>query len=176
VLYPPLNKSIVLRAESGDTQAQCGLGRLYRDIIKDYPQAAKWFRMAAEQWDPQGQVSLGRCYLLGRGVTQDSREAEKWFRAAAEQGDWTGQQRLGEFYARRDVHLGDEEAYFWLFLAAQSRKDKLSSSYYKIFAEHYESILGSVASRLSPQQRSEVERRALEWKPSQGSANGGRLL
>ena len=138
MLYPPLNKSNVLRAERGDTQAQCGLGRLYRDIIKDYPQAVKWFRMAAEQWDPQGQVSLGDCYLSGRGLTQDAREAEKWFRAAAEQGGWTGQQRLGEFYARRrDEHPGDEEA---------------------------PSLCEQIAGLISREQASEAERRAAEWK------------
>lgn len=52
-------------AEQGDAQAQCYLGRCYKDglgVEADKNTAIEWYKKAAEQGDAEAQCELGKCY------------------------------------------------------------------------------------------------------------------
>lgn len=76
-------------AESGDPQAQLGLGVLYyngQGVAPDYGLALKWFTRAAEQGKADAQYNLGVMYAHGLGVDLDRAMARKWIALAATQG------------------------------------------------------------------------------------------
>lgn len=77
-------------AEAGDMEAQNNLGIFYqngRGVMKDYEQAAKWYRKAADQNMASAQNNLGVCYAHGWGVTKDEGEALVWYKKAADGGN-----------------------------------------------------------------------------------------
>ena len=47
------------------------LGSLFYNDLKDYAQAAEWFRKAAERGCARALNNLGICYEFGHGVEQD---------------------------------------------------------------------------------------------------------
>lgn len=68
-------------AESGNSQAQNGLGVLYEaglGVTRDEKHAAEWYRKAASLGDVHGQFNLGRAYQRGLGVKQDYAESYFW--------------------------------------------------------------------------------------------------
>ena len=67
--------------------------------VRDYAQAAAWYRKAAEQDIAPAQYNLRVIYLKGRGVSQDYAEAFKWYSKAAEQGHVGAEVLLGTFKA-----------------------------------------------------------------------------
>ena len=72
-----------------DPETQYEIGNKYykgEDVIRDYNEAAKWYRLAADQGDADAQYNLAIMYYYGQGVTQDYSEAAKWYRLAAKQG------------------------------------------------------------------------------------------
>ena len=77
-------------ADQGLSFAQAKIGDCYYygdNVVKDYVEAAKWYRKAAVQGDaPVAQYTLGLCYFNGYGVTRDYVEAYKWLNLAAAQG------------------------------------------------------------------------------------------
>ena len=73
------------KAQAGDALAQNELG-LHYATMRDYSEAARWFRAAAEQGDAYAQTELGRCYLEGRGVARDREKAAEWYGRAAAAG------------------------------------------------------------------------------------------
>jgi TPR repeat protein len=91
----------VAEAEKGNAVAQFNLGLLYsrgNGAIRDYSEAAKWYRRAALQGDAEAQNNLGVLYQNGQGVTQDFSEAAEWYRLAAAQGDSDAQTNLGALF------------------------------------------------------------------------------
>jgi TPR repeat protein len=147
-------------AEQGDVTAQYGLGAAYDDgigVTKDHAEALKWYFKAAAQDDADAQCGLGFLYLDGKGVAQDFNEASIWFKKAAEKGNATAQGVLGVLYFDgKGIPQSFEESYFWLTVAlpanagASSARDKVSC-------------------QLTPQQLSNVQQRAAEWKQGVGS-------
>ena len=87
------------KAEKGDAQSQCDLGRAFDEgslgVPRDRVEAVKWYRKAAEQNYAEAQFYLGSCYDHGDGVAKDYVEAVKWYRKAAEQNYATAQFNLG---------------------------------------------------------------------------------
>jgi TPR repeat protein len=82
---PPL----ILKAQSGDKEAQFMLGRAYhlgQAVARDPSEALKWYRKAAEQGYPLAELGLSQLYLSGEGVNKDPEESFKWLRKAAEHG------------------------------------------------------------------------------------------
>lgn len=80
-------------AEQGDADAQYYLGVMYsagEGVIKDYKEAAKWFRLAAEQGNANSQFSLGFMYSNGQGVIRDLVLAHIWYNLAASNGSERG--------------------------------------------------------------------------------------
>ena len=77
-------------AAQGSADAQYQLGFIYhmgKGVDQDYPEAAKWYRLAAEQGHAVAQNNLGVLYVNGKGVTQDYVRARMWFDFAARLGD-----------------------------------------------------------------------------------------
>lgn len=148
-------------AEKGDAKAQHSLGWIYGaglGVPKDTIEAIKWSRMAAEQEHPEAQTNLGIIYYAGDGVPKDVAEAIKWFRKAADQGNAKAQANLGEMYEKGEGAAKDSaEAYKW-YLVAAAQKDKPAQKNKE-----------SLERALTPEQRTEGERRAREWKPTKPS-------
>ena len=111
------------RAEQGDANAQVHLGAMYengRGVIKDYAEAARWYRKAAERGNADGQSGLGWLYENGRGVPNDYAEAVRWYRKAADQGNVFGQLSLGMMYENgRRVRKDPSVALYWYSKAAE---------------------------------------------------------
>jgi hypothetical protein len=66
--------------------------------LRDYNEAAKWFKKAADQGDAEGQVSLAGLYQMGQGVPKDRGEALRLYNLAASQHNINGLFNLGNMY------------------------------------------------------------------------------
>ena len=66
------------------------MGVLYANgwgVIRNYAEAAKWYRLAAEQNNAAAQANLADMYNFGRGVPKNEAEAIKWYCRAAANGE-----------------------------------------------------------------------------------------
>lgn len=119
---PQALRELHARAESGDTEAQFNMGNLFfkgREVVRDYAEAAKWYRLAALKDYAQAQLKTGMMYDAGVGVEQDYIEAVRWYRLAAAQGLARAQLNLGVAYAEgQGVSKDEVEAVKWFRLAA----------------------------------------------------------
>jgi TPR repeat protein len=145
------------KAETGDSIAQFNLGLHYAKgdgVVTNEVEAAKWFRKSADQGNAEAQSALGSCYAFGQGVNQDDAEAIKWYLKAANQGDAQAQYNLGIYYHDGvGVTQNYLESYFWFNLAA-AHGDKKAANFRDI-----------MATSLSPEEISEVQRRAAAFVP-----------
>lgn len=85
-------------AEKGDAEAQYQMGLRHENgdvVIKNYAEAARYYRLAAEQGHVLSGFSLGEAYLRGHGVPLDAAEAFKWLNKAASNGDASAQYFTG---------------------------------------------------------------------------------
>ncbi len=127
-----------------------------RGVPQDDAEAVRWYRLAAEQGHASAQYNLGVMYADGRGVPQDDVEAVRWFQLAAEQGYAGAQYNLGVMYGTgRGVPQDDETAHMWLNLAASRSTGEQREAAVK--------ARDAVAERLTPEDRSQAQRRAREW-------------
>jgi len=143
------------RAEQGEAAFQTLLGWTYLDgvgVPKDVNEAVKWFRKAAEQGDVVAQSRLGSIFEFGKGVPKNDAEAVEWYRMAAEQGDKQAQSSLAHMYfLHRGVARDDATNYKWALLAAAQ-------------AEDMKVIIASLEEIMTPEQRTEGQRMAREFK------------
>jgi uncharacterized protein len=150
-------------AAEGDARAQSMLGFVYyrgRGAPQDHNEAVKWFRRAADQGEASAQFHLGVMFSEGRGVPQDYAEAAKWYRLAADQGDAPAQYNLGLSYAKGEVGEPDNvSAYVWFNLAAA--RFPTSDIRRSVAAVNRD----LVASKMTPDQVADAQRRAREWNP-----------
>jgi TPR repeat protein len=162
--YVEAAKWIEKAALQGHLKAQYTIGVMYdagKGVPQDYAEAVKWYRVAAGQGDADSQFNLGGMFTRGQGVPQDHAEAVKWFQKAAEQKHVIAQFIAGVMYATgKGVPQDYVEAHMWINLAASGA----GGDYQKQFAEWRE----KVAKDMTPQQITEAQRRAREWKPSAG--------
>jgi hypothetical protein len=148
-----------LAADQGFFLAQGNLGFFYsegRGVVQDYAEAVRWWRLAADQGDAVAQNNLGNAYYRGHGVPQDDAEAVRWYRLAADQGAAVAQGNLGVMYSDgRGVPQDFIRAYMWANLAASN-----------LTGTEREEIVNArdgLFDRLTPAQRAEGRRLALEW-------------
>jgi len=148
-------------AKQGSAVAQNMLGLMYekgQGVPRDYQEAVRWYRMAAEQGNAIAQGLLGIMYdgeipympdsKGRRGVPQDYQEALRWYRLAAEQGNEVAQDMLGFMYEKGKGLPPDYiQAHLWFNLAGDIEQRNI------------------VASKMTPEQIAEAQRRAREWKP-----------
>jgi TPR repeat protein len=114
---------LIARAESGDVDAQCSLGDVYRagDGVtpQDYAEALRWYRQSAEQADPNAANNLGAMYEHGMGAAKDMVAAATLYRRAAQQGLATAQFNLTLCLLNgTGVPRDESEAAEWLHKAA----------------------------------------------------------
>ena len=127
------------KAEQGDAIAQFTLGSCYangRGVLRNYPEAVKWYRLSAEQGYAEAQNRLGVCYSKGLGVIPNYAEAAEWYRKAAEQGNAFAQDNLGACYSSgHGVAQDYAEAVKWYRLSAEQgnafAQNHLGVCYYK---------------------------------------------
>lgn len=77
------------KANSGDAEAQCRLGKMYYmglNTEQDYEKAISWFTKSEKQGNIDAAYSLGLCYYNGQGVEQHYDIAIEYFKKAAENG------------------------------------------------------------------------------------------
>lgn len=150
-------------AEQGDARAQSLLGLLYlggRGVPADETEAGKWFRRAAQQGDATAQLQLGIMYATGRGVPQNFDEGVNWYRLAAAGGNPQAQFNLGVmFYKGKGVAQSNVEAHMWFNLAAASFPPSERKS-----REQAARVRDVVAMGMTPEEISEAQRKAREWK------------
>ena len=146
-------------AVQGVEWAQVNLGVMYAEgqgVVQDYAEAVKWYRLAAAQGNDRAQSGLGVMYHTGRGVAQDYAEAVKWYRLAAAQGNASAQFNLALMYAKGKGVVQDYiRAHMWFNLGAVSGdKDAVKNR-------------DIVASKMTPQQIGEAQKRARECQARQ---------
>jgi uncharacterized protein len=143
-------------ADKGYDVAQFYLGLMYaagHGVTRNDATAVGWYRKAAEQNYGYAQNGLGFMYENGRGVRQDYAAAISWYRKAADNNWATAQNNLGLMYAYgRGVPQDYVMAHMWYNLAAASgNKDAASNRDF-------------VATRMTPTQIGEAQKRATEWQ------------
>jgi TPR repeat protein len=88
-----------MAAEQGDALSQYHLGFAYQQgrgrLLKDYKQAAYWYKKSAESGDPDAQVKIGLAYYLGKGVPRNEIKAVSWYKKSAAQNNYNAQYFLG---------------------------------------------------------------------------------
>jgi uncharacterized protein len=113
----------------------------------------------ARHGDAHAQTTLGFMYATGRGVPQNFELAVDWYRRAADQGDPTAQYLLGLMYDKgQGVSQDWILAHKWLILAAGKATGQQR--------EYYARIRDAVGFKLTPEQISEAQRLASQWRPT----------
>jgi uncharacterized protein len=111
-------QALMAKAQAGDAEAQCWVGRAYyegRLVPKDAEEAARWFLKSAEQ----GYAPAQRLHGL-MSVHINPSVGERWMLRAAEQGDAEAQFWLGVAYEQNWFGTTDvKEAVKWYQKAAQ---------------------------------------------------------
>ena len=153
-----------LAADQGNAAAQYNLALLYErgeGVTEDDAEAAKWFRLSADQGNAEAQNNLGFMYANGKAVPKNDIQAVKWYRLAADQGFADAQNNLGAMYDRGEGVLRDlVQAYMWFSLAA-ARGSDLGKQNKNLLLKRY------FSNRMTPQQITEAEELARNWKPKQ---------
>jgi TPR repeat protein len=152
-------------ADQSNAMAQANLGRMMyfgQGMPKDNSGAIALWEKAAAQGDGSAEDLLGMVYASGNGASRDLLLAASWFRKSAEQGNSLGQRSLGLCYMGGDGVPRDlVQAHMWFNLAA-TRGDEQA-------VKNRE----SVAAQMSPQQISDAQKLARDWRPSNGRASAG---
>jgi TPR repeat protein len=108
-----------LSTEQGSAEEQYRLGTKYESLVRDYPEAVKWYRMAALQRHPEAIYRLCSLSDQGRGILQDYQEAMSWCRVAADHGYSEAMLLLGIYFEKgRGIRSDRVQAYRWYNLAA----------------------------------------------------------
>lgn len=106
-------------AEQGSPEDQYRLGLRYEQLVLNYGEAARWYRMAASQQHSEAFYRLCLLSDVGRGVPQDDQEALRWCRLAADHGHARAMFTIGtHFEAGRGVPKDSVQAHQWYNLAA----------------------------------------------------------
>lgn len=94
-------QELLLKAEAGDVQAQCDLGKRYAEgeiVEQDYQTAVHWFKVASENGSSMATACLGVMYERGDGVEADIRKAIECYQLAVYDNDPTGMYNLAQCY------------------------------------------------------------------------------
>lgn len=161
-------KKLRFFADRDSTRAQVALGNLYRFgavVPKDEAEAVKWFQKANDRGEADLQCLLGDYYILGTSAPKDEVEAARCYEKAAVQGHAYSQLNLGELYAKGSgVPANVTIAYKWALLSAAQGIGKM---HVKI-QEQVDDLIHGLEARLTPDQRTEGQRMAREFKPAKG--------
>ena len=127
---------------------------------QDYVEALRLWGQLADQGNARAQFSIGQMYYMGQGVPRDYTQADAWYRKAADQGFDYAQFDLGVAY--EDGGLGVPQdyalAYMWFNLASSPATN---TDLRQMAVENRD----KVAAKMRPEQITEAQRMAREWKP-----------
>lgn len=144
-------------AEQGQAIAQYQLGLLYangKGVEKDDAKARKWYEKSAIQGHTEAQVNFGILLLYARGGQQDYKMAMYYLRLSANNGHDLAQRKLGQMYEHGDgVQQDYVKAYMWYSLGAAKGE------------EAGVRLRDALAKKMDPDQISEAQKLAREWKP-----------
>ena len=99
----------------------------------------------------------GNAYRNGQGVTQDDVQAATWYQMAAMTGYSSAEFNLGAAYHNgQGVTQNDAQAYFWIALAASGKVEGIKQ-------EDFDKWRDDAASRLTPEELSQVRERVRKW-------------
>ena len=164
--------AVLLSASSAFAGASEDCAAVATSDQQDYVAAFRLCRPLAERGDAKAQSALGFMYTNGEGVPQDFREAAKWYRKAAEHGYAWAQRNLASMYEDgRGVPRNYVLAHMWLNLAAaHSRTDFADyGNNAGVMYEMTKSVAKDrdrLAEKMTPEQITEAQRLAREWKPT----------
>ena len=179
-------------AERGEVDAAYWLATDYvsgRDNLpKDDTAAFKWMREAAKDGMGSANEDVGEMYYYGRGTPQNFRLAADSFLKGAEWGDGKAQFILGLMYWNgKGVPQNLVQAHKWLNLAAsvgmfhlgeyETTADAISMAIgsgdwkvdYPYTREKAAALRDRLAGLMTPDQLSEAQRLASEWRPVHAS-------
>ena len=97
---------MVVYAEERSCTTQFELGELYsghKNGVRDYRQAARWYKNAAVNGSRQAQHRLATLYARGQGVAQDYARAYAWCKVAVFQDSRRARRKLGIIEARMSL-------------------------------------------------------------------------
>ncbi|TKB65031.1 MAG: sel1 repeat family protein [Nitrospira sp.] len=144
-------------AEQGQAIAQYQLGLLYangKGVEKDDAKARKWYEKSAIQGHTEAQVNFGILLLYARGGQQDYKMAMYYLRLSANKGHDLAQRKLGQMYEHGDgVQQDYVKAYMWYSLGATKGEEAGAR------------LRDALAKKMDPDQISEAQKLAREWKP-----------
>ena len=128
---------------------------------KDMATAARLWKAWADKGDAEARTLLGAMYWSGEGVPRDHEEAVRLYLLAANQGYARAQNDIGFMlgFEGNPPH-DDVEAYKWLTLAIQRYTAKNQERLDQAIKDR-----ATLASRMTPAQIDEAERRAKAWRP-----------
>ena len=89
---------MVVYAEDRSCDTQFELGELFNDPnnrLRDYQQAARWYKNAAINGSRRAQHRLATLYARGQGVAQDYPRAYAWCKVAVFQDSRRARRKLG---------------------------------------------------------------------------------
>jgi len=85
-------------AAEGHAEAMNALGSLFYNEMRDYKQAAEWFKKAADRGFSRALNNLGTCYEFGQGVDRDRDAAFQLYKESAEKGNVDAMLNLAQMY------------------------------------------------------------------------------
>jgi len=130
---------------------------------KDMATAVRIWKVWAGKGNAEARTLLGAMYWSGEGVPRDHKEAARLYLLAANQGYARAQNNIGFMlgFGEGIPPPDDVEAYKWLSLAIANytarNQDRLDQA---------RKDLATLASRMTPAQIAEAERRARAFKPA----------
>jgi TPR repeat protein len=126
-------EALIKEAENGNSQAQCTVGDIYADDLRevfDLEKAVYWYKKAAEQGHTKAQWLLGASYAQGIGIGKNLAEAERWLLKSAGGGDADGRYTLGGYYMMMKPDI--VKAKYWLEKAAEQGHEEAKAMLPKI--------------------------------------------
>ncbi len=165
-----------MAAAQGNAESQFHLGLLYYNgegVNQDVKEAFKWFKMAAAQDHPKAQNNLSRMYLEGEEVPENSEIAWRLLFASAQQGCAVAQVNIGQAFEEGVDKIPKDlaEAYYWYTLALKIRIDLNQVEAGNIIPE-MSKRRESVGSRLSEEQKNEIQKQVDSWDPKRLFSSG----
>ena len=118
-------QELLLKAEAGDVQAQCDLGKRYAEgkiVEQDYQTAVHWFKVASENGSSMATACLGVMYERGDGVEADIRKAIECYQLAVYDNDPTGMYNLAQcyYYGKGIIKENKKRGLYYMVEAAEA--------------------------------------------------------
>jgi uncharacterized protein len=136
----------------------------------DYARAAYLLLPVAEGGQTSAQFIMGMLYMDGQGVRANPAKGAEMFRRSAEQGHRIGQFFLGMAYiAGRGVPQNFVLAHMWFNLAASRAEDEMER-------KEATKMRQLVATKMTPAQIEDAQRRAAEWRPHKEQPSVGQSI